>query len=68
MASAALSMSDCLKDCTCTPAGHPNSLAMGNIATLMQILSMLHSNRAKAVGPTTLKNCDAVVHKRVSMN
>jgi len=50
---------------TCTPGGQPNSLAMGRIATLMQILSMLHSSRASAVGPTILKNDRAAARKMV---
>lgn len=44
---------------TCTPAGQPNSCAIGRIATLMQILSMLQRSRARAVGPTILKNAEA---------
>lgn len=38
---------------------------MGRIATLMQILSMLHSSRASAVGPTILKNDRAAARKMV---
>lgn len=38
---------------TCKLAGQPNSCDMGRIATLRQILSMLQSISAIAVGSTT---------------
>jgi hypothetical protein len=38
---------------TCKLAGQPNSWDMGRIATLRQILSMLQSISAIAVGSTT---------------
>lgn len=49
---------------TCTPAGQPNSCAIGRIAMLMQILSMLQRRRANAVGPTTLKNAEAAAQSK----
>lgn len=38
---------------TCRLAGQPNSCEMGRMATLMQMRSMLHTSRARAVGSTT---------------
>jgi hypothetical protein len=41
---------------TCKPGAQPNSFAMGRMATLMQIRSMLHNISASAVGRTTRRN------------
>ena len=40
----------------CNPADHPNSWAIGMMATLRQILSILQRSKASAVGAITVSS------------
>ena len=52
----------------CSPGDHPNSWAIGMIATLRQILSMLHRSKASAVGAITVRSVVPVASNTQVLN